>query len=89
MPAYVIAETDVTDSERYEQYKAASPTAIAAGAAAGFSSETANSSSLRATGSRRAWWCLSLKTLRPRSVGMSRRSTRRRRSSVRARRTCA
>jgi uncharacterized protein (DUF1330 family) len=31
MPAYVIAETDVTDSERYEQYKAASPTAIAAG----------------------------------------------------------
>jgi uncharacterized protein (DUF1330 family) len=31
MPAYVIAETDVTDSERYEQYKAASPTAIVAG----------------------------------------------------------
>ncbi len=31
MPAYVIAETDVTDPERYEQYKAASPTAIAAG----------------------------------------------------------
>ena len=23
MPAYVIAETDVTDPERYEQYKAA------------------------------------------------------------------
>jgi Domain of unknown function (DUF1330) len=31
MPAYVIAETDVTDPERYEQYKAASSTAIAAG----------------------------------------------------------
>jgi uncharacterized protein (DUF1330 family) len=31
MPAYVIAETDVTDPERYEQYKAASPTAIAVG----------------------------------------------------------
>ena len=30
MPAYVIAETDVTDPERYEQYKAASPTVIAA-----------------------------------------------------------
>jgi len=30
MPAYVIAETDVTDPERYEQYKAASPAAIAA-----------------------------------------------------------
>jgi uncharacterized protein (DUF1330 family) len=24
MPAYVIAETDVTDPERYEQYKATS-----------------------------------------------------------------
>jgi uncharacterized protein (DUF1330 family) len=31
MPAYVIAETDVTDPEQYEQYKAASPAAIAAG----------------------------------------------------------
>jgi uncharacterized protein (DUF1330 family) len=31
MPAYVIAETDVTDTEQFEQYKAASPTAIAAG----------------------------------------------------------
>jgi uncharacterized protein (DUF1330 family) len=31
MPAYVIAETDVTDPERYEQYKAASPAPIAAG----------------------------------------------------------
>ena len=31
MPAYVIAETDVTDPEQYEQYKAASPIAIAAG----------------------------------------------------------
>jgi uncharacterized protein (DUF1330 family) len=31
MPAYVIIETDVTDPERYEQYKAASPAAIAAG----------------------------------------------------------
>jgi uncharacterized protein (DUF1330 family) len=31
MPAYIIAETDVTDPERYEQYKAASPAAIAAG----------------------------------------------------------
>jgi uncharacterized protein (DUF1330 family) len=29
--AYVIVETDVTDPERYEQYKAASPGAIAAG----------------------------------------------------------
>lgn len=31
MPAYVIVETDVTDPERYEQYKAASPGAVAAG----------------------------------------------------------
>jgi len=31
MPAYVIAETDVTDPERYERYRAASPAAIAAG----------------------------------------------------------
>lgn len=31
MPAYVIVETDITDPERYEQYKAASPTAVAAG----------------------------------------------------------
>ena len=31
MPAYVIVETDVRDPEQYEQYKAASPGAIAAG----------------------------------------------------------
>ena len=31
MPAYVIAETDISDPEQYEQYKAASPGAIAAG----------------------------------------------------------
>ena len=31
MTAYVIVETDVTDPEQYEQYKAASPAAIAAG----------------------------------------------------------
>ncbi|HZR94413.1 MAG TPA: DUF1330 domain-containing protein [Gaiellaceae bacterium] len=31
MPAYVIAETDITDPEQYEQYKAASPGAVAAG----------------------------------------------------------
>jgi uncharacterized protein (DUF1330 family) len=31
MPAYVIVETDISDPERYEQYKAASPGAIAAG----------------------------------------------------------
>jgi uncharacterized protein (DUF1330 family) len=31
MPAYVVVETDITDPERYEQYKAASPAAIAAG----------------------------------------------------------
>jgi len=31
MPAYVIVETDITDPERYEQYKAASPGAVAAG----------------------------------------------------------
>ena len=30
MPAYVIVETDITDPEQYEQYKAASPGAIAA-----------------------------------------------------------
>jgi uncharacterized protein (DUF1330 family) len=30
MPAYVVVETDVTDPERYEQYKAAAPGAIAA-----------------------------------------------------------
>jgi len=31
MPAYVIVQTDITDPERYERYKAASPGAIAAG----------------------------------------------------------
>jgi uncharacterized protein (DUF1330 family) len=31
MPAFVIVETDITDPERYEHYKAASPSAIAAG----------------------------------------------------------
>jgi uncharacterized protein (DUF1330 family) len=31
MPAYVIVETDVTDPERYETYKAASSGAVAAG----------------------------------------------------------
>ena len=31
MPAYVIVETDVHDPEQYEQYKAASPAAVAAG----------------------------------------------------------
>lgn len=31
MPAYVVIETDVTDPEQYERYKAASPAAVAAG----------------------------------------------------------
>jgi len=31
MPAYVIVETDISDPEQYEQYKAASPGAVAAG----------------------------------------------------------
>lgn len=31
MPAYVIAETDITNPEQYEKYKAASPGAVAAG----------------------------------------------------------
>ena len=31
MPAYVIVETDITDPVQYEQYKAASPGAVAAG----------------------------------------------------------
>jgi uncharacterized protein (DUF1330 family) len=31
MPAYVIVETDISDAEQYEQYKAASPGAVAAG----------------------------------------------------------
>jgi uncharacterized protein (DUF1330 family) len=31
MPAYVIVETDITDPERYERYKLASPGAVAAG----------------------------------------------------------
>ena len=30
MPAYVIVETNITDSERYEQYRAAASAAIAA-----------------------------------------------------------
>jgi len=30
MPAYLIVETDITDPEQYERYKAASPAAIAA-----------------------------------------------------------
>ncbi len=31
MSAYVIVETDITDPEQYERYKAASPGAVAAG----------------------------------------------------------
>jgi uncharacterized protein (DUF1330 family) len=31
MPAYIIVETDIHDPARYEQYKAASPGAVAAG----------------------------------------------------------
>ena len=31
MPAYVIAETDITDPEQYARYMAASPAAIAEG----------------------------------------------------------
>jgi uncharacterized protein (DUF1330 family) len=31
MPAYVIVETDITDPEQYEKYRAASPGAVAAG----------------------------------------------------------
>jgi uncharacterized protein (DUF1330 family) len=31
MPAYVIVETKIHDPEQYEQYKAASPAAVAAG----------------------------------------------------------
>jgi uncharacterized protein (DUF1330 family) len=31
MTAYVIVETDITDPERYEEYKAATPATIAAG----------------------------------------------------------
>jgi uncharacterized protein (DUF1330 family) len=31
MAAYVIVETDITDPEQYERYKAASPAAVAAG----------------------------------------------------------
>ena len=31
MPAFVIVETDVHDPEQYEEYKAASPGAVAAG----------------------------------------------------------
>jgi uncharacterized protein (DUF1330 family) len=31
MPAYIIVETDIHDPEQYEQYKAASPGAVAAG----------------------------------------------------------
>jgi uncharacterized protein (DUF1330 family) len=31
MPAYVIIETDISDPEQYERYKAASPEAVASG----------------------------------------------------------
>jgi uncharacterized protein (DUF1330 family) len=31
MPAYVIVETEITDPDQYEQYKAASPAAVASG----------------------------------------------------------
>ena len=31
MPAYVIAETDISDVQQYEQYRAASPAAVHAG----------------------------------------------------------
>jgi uncharacterized protein (DUF1330 family) len=31
MPAYVIVETDIHDPEQYEEYKAASPAAVAGG----------------------------------------------------------
>src|SRR5881409_688880 len=31
MPAYVIVETDISDLERYDEYRAASPASVAAG----------------------------------------------------------
>jgi uncharacterized protein (DUF1330 family) len=31
VPAYVVVETDISDPEQYERYKAASPGAVAAG----------------------------------------------------------
>jgi uncharacterized protein (DUF1330 family) len=31
MPAYVVIETDISDPEQYERYKAASPEAVASG----------------------------------------------------------
>jgi uncharacterized protein (DUF1330 family) len=31
MPAYVVIETDIQDPDQYEQYKAASPAAVASG----------------------------------------------------------
>ena len=53
MPAYVIVETDVTDPEQYEQYKAASPAAIAAGGGRS-STAAASAPSSRVTGNRPA-----------------------------------
>jgi uncharacterized protein (DUF1330 family) len=61
MPAYVVIETDVTDPERYEQYKAAGSLSVAA-AGGRYSSAAASWSSSRATGSHPAWWCSSLRT---------------------------
>ena len=51
MAAYVIVETNVTDPEQYEQYKTASPGAIAAGGGRS-SSAAASWLSWRATGDR-------------------------------------
>lgn len=87
MPAYVIADTEVTDLERYEQYNAASPAAIVAGGGR-FLVCDGELVVLEGDWQPSRLWCSSLQTLRPRGVGMSRRTTRRRRNSVRAQRTC-
>ena len=87
MPAYVIAETDVTDPERYEQYKAASSTAITAGGGR-FLIRGSELAVLKGDWQPTRLVVLEFEDLAARSAGMSQRSTRRQESSVRARRTC-
>ena len=61
MPAYVVIETDVTDPERYGQYKAAGSLSVAA-AGGRYLVRGGELLSPRVTGSHPAWWCSSLRT---------------------------
>ena len=84
MAAYVIVETDITDPEAYERYKAASPGAVAAGGGR-FLVRGGAMDVLEGSGGRRGWSSSSSRTWRRPAAGTTPRSTGRPGGSARAR----